>query len=128
MHTLTFLAIACGGAIGAALRHGINLLAAHFFGTGFPWGTLAVNIAGSFLMGVLIAVFAEIWNPSQTVRAFLTVGFLGGLTTFSSFSLDAVTLYERQEYTESAAYLAASVVLSIGALLAGMHLTRGLAS
>jgi len=117
-------AIAVGGAIGAVTRHGVNIGASHFLGAGFPWGTLIVNILGSFIMGALIAAFAHIGQPSQEIKAFLTVGLLGAMTTFSTFSLDTITLFERGEMTAMAAYLFSSVFLSIMGLLAGLFLVR----
>ena len=118
------LAIAAGGAIGAVLRHYVGILAISLTGMTFPWGTLSVNILGSFLMGALITYFANAWNPAPEIRGFLTVGLLGAFTTFSTFSLDAVTLYERGALMASMGYILASVVLSIGALFAGMALLR----
>ncbi|MCI5059880.1 MAG: fluoride efflux transporter CrcB [Alphaproteobacteria bacterium] len=118
------LAIAGGGAIGAVLRHFFGALSLHFFGAHFPWGTLGVNIIGSFFMGILIALFAHYWSPSPELRAFLTVGLLGAFTTFSAFSLDAVTLYERGLILYSFGYIIASVFLSITALYAGLILIR----
>lgn len=118
------LAIASGGAIGAVLRHYFGLLAMHVAGTNFPWGTLGVNIIGSFLMGVLVSLFAHYWNPSQEIRAFLTVGVLGAFTTFSTFSLDVMTLWERGAIYAAAGYVLVSVILSIAALLAGMLIIR----
>lgn len=118
------VAIAAGGAIGAVLRHYASLLTLNVIGMQFPWGTLSVNVIGSFFMGALITYFAESWNPSQEVRAFLTVGLLGAFTTFSAFSLDFVTLWQRGEIYAAMGYVVASVVLSICALLAGMILVR----
>jgi CrcB protein len=120
---LSVLSIAAGGALGAVTRHFVNVGAASF-GVAFPWGTLIVNVAGSFVMGLAIGLFAHLWQPPQEVRSFLTVGFLGGLTTFSTFSLDAVTLYERGEVAMSALYIAASVIISIAGLFAGLYLVR----
>ncbi len=118
------LAIASGGAIGAVLRHLVGLVSLKFLGSGFPYGTLSVNVLGSFIMGVLVAYFAHHWNPTQEVRAFLTVGMLGAFTTFSTFSLETITLWERGEIISSALYVLASVVLSIMALAAGLLLIR----
>lgn len=118
------LAIAAGGAVGAVLRHYANMLALYVGGTDFPWGTLSVNIIGSFAMGALIGFFAHIGNPSPEVRGFLTVGFLGAFTTFSTFSLDVVTMWERGESFATMGYIMASVFLSITALFAGMMLLR----
>ena len=93
-------------------------------GHGFPYGTLTVNIVGSFLMGVLITGMALKWSASPEMRALLAVGVLGAFTTFSTFSLDAVTLAERGAWGQAAVYIGASVVVCILALLAGMRLTR----
>ncbi len=117
-------AIATGGALGAVLRHGVNVGLARLLGVGFPWGTLTVNIAGSFIMGLLIAVFAHLWSAPHEIKAFLTVGFLGGLTTFSAFSLDAVTLWERGEGLTAGLYVAGSVIFSLAALFAGLFIVR----
>lgn len=125
---ISVFSIAVGGGLGAVARHFTNVGAAALFGLSFPWGTMIVNIFGSFLMGVLIGLFAHVWHPPQEVRAFLTVGFLGGFTTFSAFSLDAVTLYERGDVVMSAAYIAGSVVVSIAALFAGLFLMRSIAA
>lgn len=119
------LAIASGGAIGAVLRHLFGQFAMRF-GSDFPWGTLGVNVIGSFLMGVLISVFAHYWNPSAEVRGFLTVGILGAFTTFSTFSLDFTTLWERGATMAAMGYVFASVMLSIAALFTGMLIIRQL--
>lgn len=122
------LAIASGGAVGSVLRHFAGVGAQAAFGAGFPYGTLFVNVTGSFAMGIFVAVFAHLGNPSQEMRAFLTVGLLGGFTTFSSFSLDAVTLYERGEIMAAFIYITASLVLSLAAVFAGMFLVRSFVS
>lgn len=121
-------AIAAGGAMGAVLRHFAGAASLHLFGSGFPWGTLIVNVGGSFVMGVLIAAFAHFGNPSQEVRGFLTVGLLGALTTFSTFSLDTATLWERGDILEAGGYVLISVSASIGALFAGLYLVRQMVS
>jgi len=118
------LSIAAGGALGAVTRHMVNKASFAWFGPGFPWGTLAVNVVGSFLMGVFIGWMAREGTVSQELRAFLTVGFLGALTTFSSFSLDAVTLFERGATLQAAAYVAANVILALGALVLGLAIMR----
>lgn len=122
------LAIATGGAIGAVLRHFIGMLSLHLMGANFPWGTLSVNVLGSFIMGVLITYFALMWNPPQEIRAFLTVGLLGAFTTFSTFSLDVVTLWERGASMAATGYIMASVMFSILALMAGMTFVRAILS
>lgn len=125
----SYLIVFLGAGIGGALRHGVNLGCARLCGTAFPWGTLAVNVVGSFAMGVLIGWLAfkagEGW--SQPTRLFLATGILGGFTTFSAFSLDAVLLWERGQAGLAAAYVAASVLLSILGLVAGLALVRAAA-
>lgn len=117
-----------GAGLGGVLRHLTNLGAARLLGAGFPWGTLAVNIGGSLVMGLLAGWLAfkagEAW--SQDVRLFLMTGVLGGYTTFSAFSLDAVLLFERGQALQAGGYVAASVILSIAALVAGLGLARTL--
>ena len=119
-----YLIVFLGGGIGAAMRHGINLAAARALGTAFPYGTLLINISGSFVMGLVAAYFAFKGDASQHWRLFLTTGILGGYTTFSAFSLDAALLYERGELGMAALYVAASVALSIAGLFAGFALVR----
>ena len=119
-----YLIVFLGGGIGAAMRHGINLGVARTLGTAFPYGTLLINISGSFIMGLVAAYFAFKGDASQHWRLFLTTGILGGYTTFSAFSLDAAVLYERGEIGMAALYVVASVVLSIGGLFAGLALVR----
>lgn len=121
---MPWIAVAAGGAVGATLRHAVNQLAWHVLGAGFPWGTLTINILGSFAMGALAGAFALFWDASQTVRLFLAVGILGGFTTFSAFSLDAVLLFQKGQTGEAVLYVLASVLLSLGALCAGMILIR----
>lgn len=122
------LAIAAGGAFGALCRHGVNIGAVKMLGHGFPFGTMIANILGSFAMGLLIAGFAHTWQPPEAIRVFLITGFLGAFTTFSTFSLDFVTLAERGQYTSATLYLGASVALSITGLFLGMILIRALTS
>ncbi len=118
------LAIALGGAIGAVGRHYVSVAMTLMLGHGFPWGTLVVNVTGSFLMGALIETMALVWSPSAEMRALLTVGVLGAFTTFSTFSLDVATLYERGATLQLAAYIVASVAVSILALFAGLRVMR----
>ena len=124
----TFL-IFLGGGIGAALRHGVNVFSAQWFGVTFPWGTLIVNVTGSFVIGLLAAYFAfrgdAVW--SQPLRLFLTTGILGGYTTFSAFSLDFALLFDRGEIGQGVAYVLASVALSLGAIFLGLLFVRSVA-
>src|SRR5213076_3399672 len=115
-----------GGGLGAALRHAVNLAAARL-GYAFPIGTLAVNVAGSFLMGVLVAWFALRTGVDQHVRLLLTTGLLGGFTTFSAFSLDSALMWERGAFSQLVLYAGGSVVLSVAGLFAGMAAVRLLA-
>lgn len=115
----TLLQVALGGALGASARYLSALAAVRLLGPGFPWGTVFVNVAGSLAMGVLAVTLGPgRWAP------LLMAGFLGGFTTFSAFSLDAVALVERGQVLAAAGYVAGSVVLSIGALVLGMALAR----
>jgi len=119
-----YLIVFLGGGVGAALRHGVNLLTGRLIGNGFPAGTLTVNVVGSLIMGVLAGWFAFKGDASQHWRLFLTTGVLGGFTTFSSFSLDVGVLYERGAIGMAAIYVIASLLLSIAGLFAGLALVR----
>ena len=121
-----FLLVALGGAIGASGRHLVGIATLRAFGPGFPWGTLTVNIVGSFLMGVLIELMALKLNVSNEMRLFLATGILGGFTTFSAFSLDVALMVERKQMLVAGAYAGASVGLSVAALFAGLAVIRAL--
>jgi CrcB protein len=121
-----FVIVFIGGGIGAALRHGFNLVFARLLGTAFPYATLFENVTGSIAMGLLVALFAFRSGIPQHWQLFLTTGILGGYTTFSTFSLDVAVLYERGEVGMAALYVLLSVVLSIAGLFAGLSLVRGL--
>lgn len=118
------LLVACGGAAGATARYLVFVTATHLFGHGFPFGTLIVNIFGSFILGVVAEGMALVWTVPASVRFFLVVGFLGAFTTFSTFSLDVAVLYERGQMLRTLLYLTASIVLSIGGLFTGLTLMR----
>jgi CrcB protein len=111
-----------GGGIGAAARHGVNVLSVRWFGINFPWGTFAVNLIGSFLIGLLAAYFAFRTNfaGTQHMRLFLITGILGGFTTFSSFSLDFAMLFERGDMRSAALYAIGSVGVSLAAVFLGL--------
>jgi CrcB protein len=117
-------AVAVGGGLGAVCRYLLAGWVGHLVGTGFPWGIMIVNILGSMVMGVLTEAFALAWSAGPQMRAFLTVGILGGFTTFSSFSLDAVLLFNKGEYVAGLAYVLGSVVLSIIGLAGGLAAVR----
>lgn len=126
MNGYIWLAVAAGGAIGATLRHGVSRLSMHLLGPNFPWGTLSVNVIGSFAMGLVLVWLSSREPHSPAVRAFLTVGLLGAFTTFSTFSLDVVALYRDRTLMMAGIYLTASVLLSILGLLAGLALGKQL--
>jgi CrcB protein len=115
---------AAGGAIGTVARHLANVGFGRWLGAGFPWSTLFVNVVGGFLMGVLIEALALRFQGSLELRTFIATGILGGFTTFSAFSMDAVLLMQRGETAMAALYIGASVALSILALLAGLWFVR----
>ena len=121
---MLYLIVFAGAGIGGALRHGVNVGAVKLFGYGFPFGTLIVNVLGSFLIGLLAGWFAFRPGVPQDMRLFLTTGILGGFTTFSAFSLDAALLIERNAYALAAAYLLGSVTASLVALFLGLALFR----
>ena len=121
------LQVALGGALGASLRYASNGMALRLLGGGFPYGTMAVNILGSFLMGLAAFYMLERMDGSFARYApFILTGVLGGFTTFSAFSLDAVFLIERSRYLAAAIYMGGSVALAMLALIAGMALARSL--
>ena len=119
--------IGLGGALGAMVRHLMNMWIARLAGGDFPWHTMVINITGSFAMGLLISLMALRWNVGNDLRAFLTTGVLGGYTTFSAFSLDFAVLVERKAYTLAGAYALGSVAISLIAIFVGMALARALA-
>ena len=121
---MLYLIVFLGAGIGGALRHGVNVGAVRLFGYGFAFGTLIVNVLGSFAMGLLAGYFAFRPGIAQHIRLFLTTGILGGFTTFSAFSLEAALLYERGNLAAAGAYVFLSVLLSIAALFVGLYLVR----
>lgn len=116
------LAVAAGGAVGAVARYLVVTQAGLWLGGGLLLGTLAVNAVGSLLMGIFIEVSALVWSPEM--RAALTVGVLGGFTTFSAFSLKVIALVEQGAPLPAALYVAASVILSLAGVYGGMRLFR----
>jgi fluoride exporter len=123
---MSYLIVFLGGGLGAALRHGVNLVFTRWFGSDFPSYTLFVNISGSFAMGLLAGYFASRGEAPQQFRLFLVTGFLGGYTTFSAFSLEATLLWERGQWWIAGGYTLASVIGAIGGLVLGQSLVRQL--
>lgn len=113
------LAVGLGGAIGAMARYGTGVLSARIFGLSFPYGTLGVNIVGCLIMGLIVGMFALREPVDPALKLFLTAGVLGGFTTFSAFSLEAIMLYERKPAL-ALVYVLASVILSLGACAVGL--------
>lgn len=124
MHHLFLVML--GGAIGSGARHLIGRAALALWGPNFPWGTLSVNVLGGFAMGALVA-WLSARGGSEATRYLLGVGALGGFTTFSAFSLDAVNMLQRGDHDLALSYILASVIGSIVALFAGLQLSRGFA-
>ncbi len=122
----SYLIVFIGAGMGGALRHGVNLAAFRLLGGGFGYGTLAVNVVGSFALGILAAYLAFKGEAAEPWRLFLATGVLGGFTTFSAFSLDTALLFERGEPGLTALYIGVSVVGSIAALFAGLWVVRQL--
>lgn len=121
-----FLIVFLGGGLGAGMRHLTGLAALRLLGPGFPWGTIVVNVFGSLIMGVFIALLGRKLQVNNEVRLLVATGFLGGFTTFSAFSLDVAVMWERGASTTAFIYIIASVVLSITAVFAGLWLVRSL--
>lgn len=120
----TVIAVAIGGAVGSVLRHGVNHAAARWIGIGFPWGTFAVNVVGCFLMGVVATAFAQRAGLPPEWRALLATGFLGGLTTFSAFSLDFAQLLGHGQIAKAALYFGATLMLAIAGFYLGASITK----
>lgn len=118
------VAIALGGALGSVGRFLFAGWVGRVLGVNFPWGTLAVNVVGGLVMGLLVGLMAQAWSVSPAMRAFLTIGVLGGFTTFSAFSLETVLLFQRGDILAALAYIASSVVLCVGAVWCGLRVMR----
>ncbi len=113
-----------GAGVGGAIRHGMNIWVARLMGTSFPWNTLVINVTGSAVMGLVAGWFAIKGGATGHLRLFLATGILGGYTTFSAYSLDAVLLWERHDHVGAALYVAGSVVASLLGLGLGLWIMR----
>jgi CrcB protein len=118
-----WLLVFVGGGLGALARHATGRAGLALLGPGFPWWTLAVNVSGSVAIGLLAGLFSA-FETGQYARLFLITGFLGGFTTFSAFSLDALTLWERGEPMQAGFYVLGSVILSLIGAALGLMLSR----
>ncbi|MEM7570268.1 MAG: fluoride efflux transporter CrcB [Pseudomonadota bacterium] len=125
---MSYVLVAMGGGLGAALRYGSVQAATRALGHSFPYGTLIVNVVGSFCMGAFVVWLASRSSGDAALRLLFATGLLGGFTTFSAFSLDALTLYERGAYGATAAYVLLSVGISLAAIAVGMWGARSLLS
>ena len=119
-----YVVVFIGAGVGGAIRHAMNIWVARFMGTHFPWHTFVINITGSLVMGLVTGWFAQKVGAAGHLRLFLATGVLGGYTTFSAYSLDAVLLWERNEPLLCALYVGGSVVLAIGGLMIGLWVMR----
>ncbi|WP_417232668.1 fluoride efflux transporter CrcB [Brevundimonas sp.] len=122
-----FLIVAAGGALGAMARYGVGIVTLRLVGPGstWPWATLTVNVVGGLVMGLLVGWLAlRAGTGQESVRLFAAVGLLGGFTTFSAFSLEAVLMIERRQFAMAGGYVVLSVVLSITALFIGLMVAR----
>src|SRR5512139_1175489 len=121
---MSYFVVFVGAGIGGSIRHGMNIWVARLLGTHFPSHTFIINIVGSLVMGLVAGWFAERGGATSHMRLFLTTGILGGFTTFSAFSLDAVLLWERHEHLLAGLYVGGSVVGAIAGLALGLWIMR----
>ena len=121
---LQLLVIGCGGAVGAMMRYGLELRVTLLAGSAFPWGTLLVNVVGCFLAGLLFALAVTRIPLSDLLRNGLQIGLLGGFTTFSAFSIDAITLFDQGLWLRGLLYIVTSVIVSLLGAYLGMSVGR----
>ncbi len=114
--------VALGGALGATGRYAVGLWLSG--GSGFPWATFSVNVTGSLLMGLVVGGLHRFGEPNEALRLFLTIGMLGGFTTFSAFSMELFTLLERREAGVAFAYASGSLLVGVGLFFAGYMTVR----
>lgn len=129
MHTASLaLMVALGGAIGSICRWTIGLVSNRALGDHFPWGTVFANLIGCFIIGIAFEIITNRMGDSPHVRALVITGFLGGFTTFSSFSLESMNLLQRGEPVLAILNIAASVTVSLAFVFLGFHLAKVLTS
>ena len=121
---LQLLVIGCGGAVGALMRYGLGWRITLLAGGGFPWGTLFVNIFGCFLAGLILTLFVTRIPLSDLLKNGLQIGLLGGFTTFSAFSIDAITLFDQGLWLRGLLYIVTTVVVSVLGAYLGMSVGR----
>jgi CrcB protein len=121
-----YAAVSAGGMLGADARFWVGAWVAARWGTAFPWGTLLINVTGSFLLGFYLTLVTERFAGRPTTRLFVATGFCGAYTTFSTFSFEAVTLIQGGSASLAIVYLAASLFLGLAAVVAGGRLARAL--
>ena len=119
-----YLSIAVGGALGALARFGISTFFESNYPSTIPWGTMFANLVGSFLIGMVFVFLQDRFQENESLRGLLVIGFLGAMTTFSSFSLESLLLFQRGQYAYAIGYVLFSVALCLLATMLGMHLTR----
>lgn len=122
----SLLIVGLGGGLGAIARYLVGRLSVSAFGPSFPWGTFAVNVIGGFAMGLLVGWMAFKVTGGENLRLFLGVGVLGGFTTFSSFSIEALQMMERKAYITAFGYISGSVICAIFAVFIGLMIARKL--
>jgi CrcB protein len=120
-HQVALLSV--GGSVGVNARYWLGVAITRSIGARFPWATLAINVTGSFAIGLLTVLLSR-WLPHPHARLLVVVGFLGGYTTFSSFSLEAMTLWERGETWSFFGYVLGSVVAGLAAVVLGAAVGR----
>ena len=125
---MTWIAVLVGGALGSLARYGVNVALAERLGHGTAWGTLAVNVVGSFLAGAVLVLADERGSIGPQARAFLIAGVLGGVTTFSTFSIETVRFLDEGRPELAGLNIAANVTLSLLSAAAGLILARSLAA
>ena len=121
---LNYLIIGVGGFLGANVRYLVGGWAADRFGASFPYGTLLINVSGSFLIGLFLTMITERFVAPPSLRQFFAIGFLGAYTTFSTFSFESLALLQERSYLAAAANMIGSVILSMVAVAIGVVLGR----